>query len=410
MHSNLLGVFFLSFFLVIIYLYIYMKAKYGFWIQQPVFHIYNVNYYFFPPGILDASLPEKNKFTNFVDITFFPTSNVSSLQWQYVLHMIRGNYLLQDENKNHFSPLIENLVPYFDGHNSASFCSIYYSKKEHLFDVQRQLVVSHERIIGYITSRPILVFFHEREEVEQELEAYYVDYLCVDKKFRKHGIAPELIQTHHYHQRHANKQRVVTIFKREQELTGIVPLCVYTTFGFPITQWRVPPKHMFESKLLNLVEVNKQNFYYAYDFIRTSAKREFDLLLQSDCGNLLELIKTHNIFLFMLLENQDIKAMYFYRKTRVFVDTHVHVLSCFASINQTEESLFINAFKTSFLNTCKKHQFGFAAIENISHNHYFIEELKKEITSPGRIESPTAYFFYNFAYSTFHAQRVLIIN
>ena len=411
MHANTMGLLFLALCFLLLFCFLYIKGKYGFWIQQPVFHIYNLDYYFFPPGIIDPSLPEKNKFTDFLNIQTFPTTHFSSFQWQSVLHMIRQHYL--QTTNNYFSPWLDNLLPYFEGHNATSFCSVYYNKKEHLFDVKRQEVIGHESIVGFITSRPITVFFfHHPETNTKIMEAYYVDYLCVEKKFRKHGLAPQLIQTHHYNQRHANKKRVVTIFKREQELTGIVPICVYTTYGFPLESMKLKEEKIstFDSKLWTIVEVNKQNFYFAHDFISTSAKQEFDFFLQADCGNLLELIKTENIFLFLLLENQDIKALYCYRKTRVFVDKHKHVLSCFASINKTEESLFIDAFKTSFWKTCAKHHFGFAAIENISHNYLLIDYWKEKRNLSASIESPTAYFFYNYATPTCNPRRVLVIN
>ena len=40
---------------------------------------------------------------------------------------------------------------------------------------------------------------------ESKFKAYYVDYLCVDILYRKKNIAPQLIQTHHYNQRHLIK-------------------------------------------------------------------------------------------------------------------------------------------------------------------------------------------------------------
>ena len=52
--------------------------------------------------------------------------------------------------------------------------------------------------------------------------------------------------------------------------------------------------------------------------------------------------------------------------------------------------------------------FGFAAIENISHNNIIIQNIKLK-TQP-LIISPTAYFFYNFAYPTFKSNKVFIIN
>jgi hypothetical protein len=86
----------------------------------------------------------------------------------------------------------------------------------------------------------------------------------------------------------------------------------------------------------------------------------------------------------------------------------MEVLSCFASICDCEEDIFIQGFKISFWKISAENYFGFAAIENVSHNNIIINNIMLK-TSP-LIISPTAYFFYNFAYPTFKPDKVLIIN
>ena len=86
----------------------------------------------------------------------------------------------------------------------------------------------------------------------------------------------------------------------------------------------------------------------------------------------------------------------------------MEVLSCFASINDNNEDIFIQGFKISFWKIAAENYFGFAAIEDISHNNIIINNLMTK-TTPS-IKSPTAYFFYNFAYNTFQSNKVLIIN
>jgi hypothetical protein len=93
-------------------------------------------------------------------------------------------------------------------------------------------------------------------------------------------------------------------------------------------------------------------------------------------------------------------------------------LSCFASINSFDktdregEQIFIQGFKISFWKTANKKNkgkgFGFAVIEEISHNYSIINNLCLK-TKP-QVISPTAYFFYNFAYHSFNSKKVLIIN
>ena len=63
------------------------------------------------------------------------------------------------------------------------------------------------------------------------------------------------------------------------------------------------------------------------------------------------------------------------------------------------DNIFIRGFKISFWKIAAENYFGFAAIENISHNNIIINNLL--IKNKPIIISPTAYFFYqNFAYNT----------
>ena len=66
--------------IIIICLFLlYIKIKYRFWALQPVFHIYDLNYYLFPPGIIILDLPVKNKYTNFKNITTSVYSQLSDI-------------------------------------------------------------------------------------------------------------------------------------------------------------------------------------------------------------------------------------------------------------------------------------------------------------------------------------------
>jgi hypothetical protein len=89
-------------------------------------------------------------------------------------------------------------------------------------------------------------------------------------------------------------------------------------------------------------------------------------------------------------------------------DPNIAVLNCFASISDTNDDIFINGFKISFWKIASENYFGFSAIEDISDNNIIIDNIKLK-TKP-LIISPTAYFFYNFGYSTFNSNKVLIIN
>jgi hypothetical protein len=352
------------------------------------------------PGIIDDSLPQKNKYTNFKDIETIIYSDLTSIQVQRFVNLIKAHYLQNKDNI--FSPHANNITPYFYGHNDKPFVS-FYNEDNHMIDLKKGTMVNDRKVVGAMTSRPIYVVINNGHK-EAKFRAYYVDYLCVDVLNRKKGIAQQLIQTHHYNQRRINKNIVVSLFKREDELTGIVPLCVYSTYGFPVKTWTKPIDLSGE---YNLLEINTQNFHFLFSFIQQYGKK-FDIVINTEVTNIIELIKTKNIFIYTIIVDDQIVCAYFFRKSCVQVEKGMEVLSCFASICNTNDDIFIQGFKISFWKIAAENYFGFCAIEEISDNNIIINSIISK-TKP-LIVSPTAYFFYNFGYPTFRSNKVLIVN
>lgn len=386
--------------LIIFTIYIYIRLKYGFWVLQPVFHVYDFGYMIKAPGIITDYLPEKNKYTNFKNIETSDYATITPLQNQRFVNLIKTNYLQNKDNI--FSPQSQNITSYFNSHNDKSFIS-FYNEPTNMLDLKKGTIIEDSRVVGAITSRPIYIVINNGNK-ESNFRAYYIDYLCVDKMYRKKGIAAQLIQTHHYNQRHINKNIVVSLFKREDKLTGIVPLCVYSTYGFPVTSWTKPFDLSSEYKVL---EINPQNFRFLFDFMNVASKK-YDIVINTEMANIIELIKTKNIFIYVVMVDDAIISAYFFRKSCVQIEKGLEVLSCFASICECDEQIFIQGFKISFWKISSENYFGFAAIEEISDNNIIIDNIITK-TRPVII-SPTAYFFYNFAYPTFKSNKVLIIN
>lgn len=386
--------------LIILIIYIYIRLKFGFWALQPVFHIYDIGYLFFPPGIITHTLPTQNKYTNFKNINTILYSELSDVKKTQFVNFIKLHYLQNKDNI--FSPSSKNVLPYFNSHSDKSFIS-FYTEDKIIIDLKKGTNIPDTKIIGIMSSRPIHIFINNGNK-DAKFDAYYVDYLCVDKLFRKKGIAPQIIQTHDYNQRHLNKKICVSLFKREDELTGIVPLCVYSTYGFSVDNWSKPPELHSQYKL---IEINSQNTHFLNDFIKLNYAN-FDIIINTEITNIIELIKTKNIFIYALMVDDKFIACYFFRKSCIFIEKNREVLSCFASINNCDDNaIFVQGFKISFWKIANENYFGFAAIENLSHNNVIINNIIKK-THP-LIISPTAYFFYNFAYPTFKPEKTLII-
>jgi hypothetical protein len=382
--------------------FIYIKLKYKFWALQPVFHFYDIHYWFKNVGIINKDLPNKNKYTNFTNIETLDFKKLTNKQYKQFLFMIQNNYLKNGENA--YSPKTENITPYFTEHKHKSFFSFYYEKIL-LEDISNKNIIPDKKLIAVMNSRPLNVVINEKNKSKNNFDVYYVDFLCVDKMYRRKNIAPQMIQTHEYNQSHLNKTISVSLFKREDVLTGIVPICVYKTYGFDMKKWSSPIPLPHD---ISILSGDQQNLYYVYNFIK-EMNNKWKIIIMSHIGNLLELTKTQNIFIQFIMIQGQIKAVYFFRDTCTFIQKKERILSCFASIQgDISDELFIHGFKTGLASIIKKNIFYFLSIEDISDNNIIINNLKLKSTPV--IVSPTAYFFYNFAYETFHSNKVFIIN
>ena len=390
--------------------FIYIRLKYKFWAIQPVFHFYDIYYWFKNVGIINKELPKKNKYTNFTNIVTIDFEKISKKQIKQFLFLIQNNYLKNKDNI--FNPCENNIIPYFTGNNHPCFCSFYYEQVL-LEDVKNKNTINDKKLIGVVTSRPLSVWINNKNQDNISFDAYYVDYLCVDKMYRKKNIAPQLIQTHEYNQSHQNKKISVSLFKREDVLTGIIPICIYSTYGFNMKNWTSPNPLPLPFTILS---VDKQNAYYVYNFIKDikdikdkNIKNKWKLIIIPSISNIIELVKTKNLFIKFILLEHEIKAIYFFRKTCTFLKEDKQIISLIASIQgNIDTDLFIDGFKWSLSSIVKENIFHYLAVEDISDNNIIINNLK--IKTHPEIVSPTAYFFYNFAYETFPSNKVLIVS
>lgn len=385
--------------------FIFIRLKYKFWALQPVFHFYDIHYWFINAGIIRKELPEKNRYVNLKKIKTKCFEDIDEVTKKQIIILIRLNYYRNNENK--YDPKFENIVPYFVGHsnNTKPFWS-YFVESELLIDNKSGKTIDENKIIGSITSRPLHVKINSARK-DSEFDVYYVDYLCVNKNWRKKNIGPQLIQTHEYNQSHNNRKISVSLFKREEELTGIIPLTVYKTYCFSMKNWRSPEQ--LESKI-TMLTCDKQNIYYLYNFIN-DIKNNWDIIIYPEISNLIELVATNNLFIKMLVIDGNIEAVYIFRKTCTYIEKEKEIISCIASINGNVLTIdeFIKGFKISLWSIIKDHNnFKYLTIEDISDNACIINNIC--IRTHPMVISPMAYFFYNFAYSPFKSEKCLIIN
>ena len=385
---------------IILSIFAYIKITFRFWSLQPVFHVYDLWYYIMPPGIIRNELPERNKYCNDTNIVFTPFTSTEKTNIDAYLHLIKKCYLQNGENQ--FLPTKENMVSYFTGHNSTTFLSLYY-EDEILVDSKEGDTVKRKRLIGGMTTRPLRITINNGKK-DAFFDCYYVDYLCVDTEYRKKGIAQQLIQTHEYHQRRQNQQVQVSLFKREGTLTGIVPLCVYNLYGYNLATWKKPAPL---DPRLSLIEVGPTNIQHALDFMKSpKVQKKFDITIVPDLANLLELLKVKAIYIYMILKDHEVQAVYFFRKSCTYIKKGVEVVTLYASINNSgSQTIFARGYINALWKLCTGTDFQFAGIEDIADNGEIIESIK---VKPD-LTTPCAYFFYNFAYPTFSSKKTLIL-
>ena len=242
--------------ITLIVIYATIKYKYGFWIHQPVYHIYDLSYYFWANTIINNELPITNKYVNLNNIHTKINTNMSEIDWVNFINFIQKYFLRTDGNV--YNPKLDNVVPFFKN-STDSLISIYYQDIIYT-NLDTSCNISDKNIIGVITSRPLYAIIHN-----VPISIYYVDYLCVNPNKRKKGIASELIQTHHYNQRRLNKNIKVSLFKREQDFNWIVPLTHYDTNVYDMNTYT--NEIILHSKY-TLVEGNPTNMVGIMDFIK----------------------------------------------------------------------------------------------------------------------------------------------
>jgi len=377
--------------LIIALLYLRFKFVYKFWILQPVFHFYDFHYYYSNPQIIKSSLPSITKYVDFISIKSNNFENVIESEIQKCLFLIK-NYYYRD-NFCIFNPEIINFLPYFKGHNSCCFMSVYWHKD--LYRDKNSHIFDHQKVIGVITSRPISIKINN-----EKFNSYYVDYLCVHKNYRKKGIAPKLIQTHEYFQRHNNLKISTSFFKREGELTGIVPLCYYQTHCYKINDILVFNKL---DPGVKMIAVDRQNIQYLIHFIDEIT--HYQSIIHTELANIISLIETKNLLIYISIQNNVLLSAFFYRKTCVYYGNK-ELFSLFASIKSSD--LSTNHFFDHFQFSLSTYFFGnqHISIEEIGDNNLLTKMITKNLIIS---TSPTAYFLYNYIAQPIKAEKVLII-
>ena len=379
---------------------LYFKIKYKFWSRQPVFHYHNLWYWLFPPGIIEHIPPKKEKFFDRSIITT-KFDSLTKYQKNSVFNLIH-TYYLRDKDV-HYSPNKNAVLSYLINHSHPSIISLFYKKKP-LFDISNQQSIISKKLVSVMTSRILNCHLSN-----QDIFLNYVDYLCVDKNYRKKGIAPKVIYTHCSRVRN-NSKNLIFLFKRETSLTSIVPLTTYYTYGFDTKYWKYGVRPMVQYPHLIITSQNFHLFYHLMEKI----KKYFTCTIYPSFSHIQYLIKQKLIFIYIILHKDEPIACYFFRNPFTFYKKNNIIgnsIDCFASFFDKEKLnhvIFSYYFHLSLFKIQQFYQFKFILIENISDNNFIIQNIFERYTPI--IKCPTAYYFYNFAYRPQLSDKIFIVN
>ena len=374
----------------------YIRLKHKFWSRQPVFHFYDIHYWLFPQDVILNKIVNINyKYYNnaikkktFSELTDNDTTNIVDFLKKNYLHMSDCQY----------SPTNKNVVPYFKGNNKESYFHILNENiPKYEYRKKKRYVI--QKIIGLMSSRPLNYSFNNGKIKT----VYYVDYLCCDKKRRKQNIAPQVIYTQAVDllEKHNNQ---IFMFKREGEQSVFVPLTIYRCYAYDIKKWRNP---VLMHSSITVVEISKNNYFLYKSFIN-SIRKKFNCYISADDGNILSLLETQNVFIYVLLDKSDIIGAYFFRDSCTFYNQE-RMIECFASIcDSLDEKLFVLGFYHALKKITSTHKFTMLAIENIADNGLIIKHIEENYNNMFKVAM--GYYLYNSAKYPFYSKECLIIN
>jgi hypothetical protein len=349
----------------------FFKLKQPFWSRQPVFHLYNLSYWFLSSGIIQNENVTENS-------RFFDNSIVHRYSHQLsvedklkLVSFIKDNFVTINEDGVDYYPTLNNIFSYL---NNKSIISTKYKDSNTKTD-----------IIGCITGRSLFCYLENNEQFYLN----YVDYLCVHKEERKIGIAPKLIYSYYHNQRETTGNQIC-LFKKEGSLTSIIPLCTYFSYGLFLSDYN-PPKIVSVEKIKNT-----QILYNNIPLL----KKKFECIILPPIN---DFIAMNDIHIYGIVNLHKIYCLFFFRNTYTKIDG-VEVIDCFASVNNTDVDTFYHSFMGCIMNNFKN---KFLIIEDISDNSILIKYLVKFFNI--KFKSNTGYYFYNYAMRPKLSNKTFII-
>jgi hypothetical protein len=395
-------------FMIGIYLIIagLIRWKMNFWHTQPVFHLYNLNYWLKPPGFINKSPPPVNKFVNLInnklitiDIDMPPKPSIEHKQ---LCNFIKDYYVIHKSAT--YMPADDDIMAYLHCSNQPAFFNVYREPKL-MFEKGEALIstaAAHHEIIGVASARVLNVLLRASA---LSFPVYYVDNLCVKPEYRKKGIPPQMIQTFYYNVARTNSKVNAYLFKREGQLNAIVPLVVFDTYCYEISQLQA--EYLLVAAM-SIIEISPQQINLFINFVKEQTS-SFECVILPDVSSLLNLIKLGKLKIYGILFNGGLIAAYVFRPLEMYYQTQKTIECILILSNCQTNEILIAGFTMSLLKASAAAAAAPAAlvlIEATAHSSAIIDYLKN---TPCKFKNPTAFFLYNYACYTAPANKTVLL-
>jgi len=381
--------------ILILSISIAIRLKFQFWAIQPVFHIYDLHHWLFTNKVIDEELPKINKYVKMFDVETYDVKKAPREAVVKSCKFLADNFLRSKYMD--YIPKETDIMDYLNTTNGTAFLSIYGFPSELYTETG---IIKDRDIEGVITSRPLHVQFRN----EEQFVVNYVDNLCVRKGARKKGIAPRLIQTHHYHIRHLNQNVNVCLFKREGAMTAIVPLTTYSTLSYNAN---TIPDIKLNILGANIIRIGKTNFVSFRDFMK-SAYSKYECAITSELQTIHQLVISQHLIVYCMVVEGEVIATYIYRNSPSFTEGK----KCMELVATVNKAHFADMFYTGFCSTVRRLKHKWKAekifIETTSDSWIIVDYLTRHGVKY-ETSYPTAFFFYNYARYSVEPRKLLII-
>jgi hypothetical protein len=396
-------------FIILLYLSLscFLRIKMPFWRTQPVFHFYNLKYWWKPPGFISLKPPPVNKYVNLVNTKLINLSTEEEPERKTLIEkickFIQDYYVIHPDAA--YKPRQEDIMAYLESTNHPSYFNLYQEPTLLLANGTPSETLD-DMLIGVISARVLNVTFLKKKGKKRiAFPVYYIDNLCVQPGYRKKGIPPQLIQTFHYSLSRQNPRVQAYMFKKEGKLNAIVPLVHYETHSFDIRAFQT---EMILNPSMTLLSIGTQQLNVLISFIKEQMPK-FDCVVLPDVSSVLNLLKLEKLLVFGILFGTELIAAYVFRPLELFYEGQKTV-ECVAIISNCKDSaVLVAGFNMSLLKVREKCQTNILLIEANAHSQPVIAALCSNTSAVRKFTSPTAFFLYNYASYSVNKDKILLI-